>query len=994
MSSNHFNDQWLIRDENGQVKGPFPTEIIQKMIIDGKLTGQEKIAQHPHGLWRALEKQEEFFEAILESLENPIDRDEKMAQKMDAETVVINSNQTPPQSKKEPQLPSIAEDIKKLVSEERANPTADKVSAALMGLPAKKPTPHKDLAASGQKATDSLIEARDKQVTIELHKIEVIKSLQSQKFIPFVVLVIILFAGAFYYLNNQNENQVGWILISPTKPADAPVVTEEASLKSFKKALLLIKNGNLEDIRDSQKFLVASLVGNINDLPKLSTLCIVYDLIWPYTKQTSQDLKAVTQATQLIRSLNPISNYSDTCQAVALNVSGKPREARGLVEKSLDQRIDADTILLGLLYNFKAQLLEDQQSYLDAEAYYNEAASTIQDWRWARFSQARMLMKQEKYLEAKNIFEAILNPRNDSKAGHFKAAHFGLAISVLKMQSGTEKAISEFEKGYVIESKIPKAFHLEALLEYAKILMTKTDNKKALEVAQAGLKISPSHRGLKEIIVSLGGEEVSNNASSELIALGDQYAKVGQHLEAQAQYKAAFEFEPTNGNIALKAAKSLWAINQSRDALLWVDKAIKSDKKLIAAYTLKADYLSQKFNFSEALKVLTDANRVNNQSFDVFKTQALVEYRKNNLESAVAYSQKALKIYDADVETLTLLANANISLFLNYPTRTKEDEARKQKFKDDAEKYSNKAVDLEPGSPESQITYSKYLFAAKGALVSENNLKKLIETFPYTTEYKIALAEFYDSQEKYRTSSEIYLRIVQSEPKNKKALMGLAHAYRFLNEPNLAQKYYMSVAVLDPNDVEPVFATASLELENASGNTRDVTIQSALKKFNTIREINPNYPLISFNIAKCYYEFGQFDQAITYINEEKKKNPGIADPYILAAQVYESKGQFKECSSEYSQSIKIRPNSTDLYVKAASCYMKSEAFDIAEDMLNIAKEKENGYAPIYRELGYLLEFRGNKTEALKKYQLYISLSPNAPDRAVIERKIIQLGGSL
>ena len=79
----NFIDQWRIRLESGQVKGPYSTTAINKMIVEGVYTGNEFICAFPDGDWKPLSKQPEFYEAQLESLENPNQRDEKISQKMD-----------------------------------------------------------------------------------------------------------------------------------------------------------------------------------------------------------------------------------------------------------------------------------------------------------------------------------------------------------------------------------------------------------------------------------------------------------------------------------------------------------------------------------------------------------------------------------------------------------------------------------------------------------------------------------------------------------------------------------------------------------------------------------------------------------------------------------------------------------------------------------------------------------------------------------------------
>lgn len=975
--------------ENGQIKGPFPSESISKMIVEGILTGQEEVAQHPSAEWRPLAKVHEFYEALLESLENPTERDEKKAAKMDAETQ-IQSKPTEEVVEAPPadgEVPEFKDEIKQLVEEERKKPTSPVIPDR---APARSPA----ISTIIPPDNNALLVARDQQLTIEMQQLKNIQAKESKKFFPFVIIIIALAAVLYWVLKPEAKTSSGWVLIAPNRGVEKKLTDPE--IKNLKaKAIQLLKSGTLENARDSQKFLTQAVENAPNDLESLGLLCVVYEQLWPYTKQNSNDLKAITVVTQMARTVNPISSYSDTCQSVYLLAKGQPRDARGLIERTLDQQTGERFILFPFLYLMKGQILEEQQNHISAEAYYIEAVKAFPGWAWAQFALARSYYKQGKYNEAKDAYTNVLRDYPEHKG-----ALYGMGLVELK-NSSTDKALSYFSRAYATDGKLPKAFHMNVLQEYIQVLISKKDTSKALDVGQFALTISPSHRAIKELVVSLGGEDRGNNQSAELVFLGDQFARSGDHLAAQAQYKAAFEFDRTNAEPALKAAKSLWAINQTREALTWVDRAIKADQKLAQAYAQKADYLSQKFAFSDATKALQDGMKATGQNFDITKTQALVEYRKNSMTTAITYGEKALKIYDADVELLSLIANANINLYLNAPSRSKEEESRKAKYLEDAQRYSSKAVDLEPGKPDAQITYAKYLYAKQGNLAAETNFKKLIETFPYTIDYRIGLAEFYELQEKYRSAADIYSQIIEADPKNKKALMGLARANQYMNEIKIAQKYYMDAAVLDPSDVEPLFATAQLELENPGTKDANAVIQSAYKKFEMVKRINPSYPRISYFLARCHFELGEFDKALEMIKEEKTKNPGIADPYLLAATVYNAKENYKECAAEYSQGIKLRPTSADLYVKAAICYRKSEAMDISLDMLEIAYQKETGFAPIYRELAYLLE-RGlvPNIENLKKHctsataclKLYIELSPNALDRKQIEDKIATLGG--
>jgi hypothetical protein len=82
------SDQWVVRTSADQVKGPYTTEVLRGMIVSGSFNGTEEVCEYPQGEWQVLTKQSEFYDALLESLENPIDAVQKRSQKMEAETVV------------------------------------------------------------------------------------------------------------------------------------------------------------------------------------------------------------------------------------------------------------------------------------------------------------------------------------------------------------------------------------------------------------------------------------------------------------------------------------------------------------------------------------------------------------------------------------------------------------------------------------------------------------------------------------------------------------------------------------------------------------------------------------------------------------------------------------------------------------------------------------------------------------------------------------------
>lgn len=990
--------QWVIKSKTEQqVKGPFTTEALSKMIINGMFTGQEDVCAYPDGDWKPLAKQPEFYEALMESLENPVVADNKRTQKMEAETVV----RAPPKSvvpADEKPIETAEEQLKKLFEGQLVLSDSPEESDGKdknlddkkknKSLPNRTGTgassPNKAISKNNQ--TNQLMNQRNKNLEIQMRDIDKLKKTQIKKIFPIVVLIIaIFFLAAYYYLEPTAERKSGWRLISIRSKIENSLT--EAEVKTAKRKMVkAFQDGSYEDIMKSQRDLVNAIESSPKDLEAIGILCMAYEQLWPFTKQTQEDLKAISIATQQARGVNAISNYSDICQTLYLLTKGQNNEARSLLEKSLDNQVDEKFSLGALLYLLKAEILENERNYLHSSAYYEQAAKLWPTWITAKFGLARAYYKLEKYNEARDQYEVIRNLKKNSKA-----ALYGLGLIELKTTHSVEKAESFFSTGFEITEKIPKDFETEVLIQYAQILIDKNDRHKALEAVNQAYKNNPSHRALKEMLVSLGGEEKPENAIAEMILVGDQFARVGDHLVAQAQYKSAFELNPKSAIAAFKAAKSLWMINNSRDAVFWLEKSIQANPKFLSAYILKADYESRLYNFTEASRTLMMAQKKLSLNHDIVKAQALLEFRKNNMRGAILYGERAVKTYNADVELLSLLAQAHISFYMNHPNTNENIQKEKEESRKLAENYAGRVIELEPAWPEGQITFAKVISGTHGAVRAEAYLKDRIKEFPYTSEYRVALAEFYKENEKFYEAEAIYKEVVILEPKNKRALFGLADTYRILNKANLAQEYYDKTSDLDPGDVEATVAKAKLLLETASGKEFKAKIETALANLMLAKKKNPNFPKLSFLIAKAHLESGQYDLAIENAKEEKTKNPNLADPYILTAEVFYRKGQYQECAAEFSAAVKLRPNSAELYVKSASCYRLSGSVEIAEDMLMIASQKESGYPDIYRELGFVYEKKNNRPSAVLSFEKYLLLSPNAPDRQLVETKIRQLG---
>lgn len=951
--------QWIVKKGAGSIKGPYTTEALLRLIGEGVFTGNEMVSRYPGGTWTVLSNEAQFYDKLLEALESSVENPQSQATS-DAETIIGPV----PEHLKNPRAP------KKILQEievtKTYTPSIQTHSQSVMGAYGKAPVTQ---TSTGH----SVIELENLG---KAQRKEAVKSMKGP--LALVAVAVLLIAYALLPESAPVGEKIS--LIAPAKGAAA--MSDQQVKERLAASIAAIEKDTVESYLEAQNKLVSIVEGSPNALEVRGLLCLVYKELWPYAKQDANDLRAISSVTQSTRILNAVGLYGSVCEIVNLETSGRFKEARGVVEAALE---DAGRFsLLAVLYQFKAELLESDKDYLNATPYYQKATQLWERWLKPQKSLGVIAMLQGQGPTAAQYFQSILK-----KNSTHREVKIRLGILQYKSFKQDDPAFSMLKSAMDSKARVPRELEAEGYSVLAELYVSKGEKAQALSSAQKAYALVPNSPVYKQLVVRLGGSDKLNDktVNNELMFVGDQYARTGDCLAAQAEYKAAFETDPKNGMAAVKAAKCLWQLNQSFEAVEWLNKAVKAEPKLITAYVLQADYLSQRYDFAAASSALTNAARATPNNYEVFRGMALLEFRRNNMVGAINFAQKALRVYDADIETYALLAKASAAMYAGTVAGTKKEIEARENYQRDAIRYATKAVEIDATNTEAQITYAKVMAQINGIDSGVNYMRELIKKYSYSQQYRVALAEIYKSEERYQQALELYQKVTEADNKNKKAFIGLGECYKALGQIDHSLKAFLSAAVLDPSDGEALFQTGKLYLES---NRYDEAIQ----QFKRVQNITPNFPRTYFFIGKSAFLAGNFGVALEAAKREKQGNPNLADSYLLAGEIYNAKKQFAECAGEYSQAMKLRPQGADIYVKAAQCYRQSGSVDVAQDLLAMAAARESGNADIYKEQGAIYEIRGDIRAAVQSYNKYIGLSPNATDRGEIEARINHLGGSV
>ena len=69
MSNPRSGIQWLIKTQGGKQIGPYGTDAVLRLISEGAFAGLEEIKRYPDGKWNPISKQADFYDKLLEALE-------------------------------------------------------------------------------------------------------------------------------------------------------------------------------------------------------------------------------------------------------------------------------------------------------------------------------------------------------------------------------------------------------------------------------------------------------------------------------------------------------------------------------------------------------------------------------------------------------------------------------------------------------------------------------------------------------------------------------------------------------------------------------------------------------------------------------------------------------------------------------------------------------------------------------------------------------------
>tara|TARA_B100000749_G_scaffold122825_1_gene93796 strand:- start:35056 stop:37992 length:2937 start_codon:yes stop_codon:yes gene_type:complete len=973
--------QWVVRDENGRIRGPYTTEDILRRIGEGVFSGEEQISKYPGNEWYPISHDPAFYDQILMALSGGIadidERTERLDQidRPEEEKEVTGEKASSDDPSKASQTAGTEEVV--------ADPVSRSVDAFDFGNDEEEEFEVANFKSDSKEKSDGSGNKvnRASRITRPIQNKSEVIHLTDQKKVekrakkkasrkPLLAMLLILTLGLSILLlleEGEGPKTSGEGLAFPRKleqrPPNAEALAKQKLVSGTQNYLL----DTLPTYKKAMQDIVLSLEYEPRDPGAWSWLCLTYYELWPYTSQSQKDLRRLTRATQVVAGLQPGGMDANTCKVAELMIKGQLEEASLLTNSVLNgNNGNAQPVAF---YYFKAKQLTDPRDVYTAIGYVRSAQELLPQWMRVFSFEAELQMKVQKYSAAANIYNQILKATGQRHT----ISKLNLGIIEYRHFNRIENA-NGWLRPVLSQSKVeaPKELLGRAYLALAEISGRYQRMDDAKTFAQKSYAIDPTNISAKEMLMSLGGEKVLSGTQvdvTRLISVGDQFYREGNLEEAYAQYQAAYKLDTTSARAAMKSGQAMFKLGMTTDAITWLNRAIQSDYKLIEAYVTLAEFYAIQFDFLSANKILEKANKISPNNFEVYYGLANVQFIANNPQATISYGEKALKLYEVDTKTHILMAKAYLSL-RDY---------------NKAYASANTAVEIDSNNREAQTTLASALAEIQGPDAGVSYLQGLVEKYPLIIEYRMALANILLKAERYGDASQAFYNVIQIENKIKDAHLGLGKALKAQSDFQGALDSFLNGAAIDPSDPTAMFEAGLVYLQTKK-------YDLARKQFDRVLAVNPRYPLVHYYMGRTALLSRDYKEALRQSKEERRVNPNLPESYLLAAEAYLKTKKYSLCTREYGEAIKRQNLGAVSYVNMSRCYRLSGQLDIAIKMLNRAAEVESGYSPIWKEQGSIYETKGEYSKAVLSYEKYLALEPGAPDRGQIKRKILALQG--
>ena len=565
-----------------------------------------------------------------------------------------------------------------------------------------------------------------------------------------------------------------------------------------------------------------------------------------------------------------------------------------------------------------------------------------------------------------------------------------------------------------IQAKVEKSYvEIDKLLEY-------NEYERADKMISDALKQSPNDLQLKALrTVSLAKQYKLAPAQKELDALLKDNPNNPDLHYAQG---IVYMMRQTSSDVEyIKNTRNL--LNSAVKEFV---QTVNLDSNHYQAYNAMGVATLKLGNKKDARELFNLALQVNPDFANAYDNLGVLEMMEGNLDAAEAQFQKALKLNTHNPTSMYHMAQVaarqgdyskaltwiNHSIHINpnsSPALNLQGELYLRQGNQPAAINSfKKAVTVKPENSKPYVNLANVYEKRADAEFAMEQLKTVLAINPRFTQGIIRIADLSLETKKYNQALEYYSKLIGDEEYNDDAIIGLANTYYEMSRDEadsnsfttnkdlyLAYDYINQALERTPYD---------LKLHLAKIKIATLTHQMDLSKdsLNYIIQTASNNLMDTVIKGEAYLALGREKDAVYTFENAVNFSESLDDDLYLAEILLQHK-QFRTARVALKKALTRDPNNviaknTMNYIDL--CEIKSnEFFDVAQ-----RQYKEENYASTIEYCNRAIDFfhngphiaklkamayeqEKNYQGAVKYYTQYLSYSPDAPDKAEVQKKI-------
>ncbi len=1009
-----MSNLWIIKDALGQIQGPFETSEILIQIKNSVLSGDEKIASYPEGIWKEISAEPEFFDYMLEILSGSAAASEGMSSKNresgideSDETIQIEPNEgavLQGQNAEEVQISDLLSEAEPIFPDAASDsPEGSSFGQTFESHVEDGDHDEASVAAPIQhreaKGRSHLFEDRQALTVDHLSSLKARseKAQKTRKLLYLIAVVVVGLVGSLFLVGDggdaKGRKTAEYRFVLPEK--SRTLIKDTASRdRAVKRAAKLIQTDLVLNVMKAQRLLNQILSYEPRNKTSLLLLCGSYLRLWDYTGQTGSDLYVVSEISKRAYGIGSGGDVLYVCRLTEMILRGKTEEANATVDMYLNSEGFTGEASFYLKY-FKGRLLFKKRIYSPAASFLEGSVALQPHWIPSLMLLGKVYKEQNRSQEGYNVFRRVLklNPIHPE-------ALFQLAILNLDVFSKFKIGMKYFNKAVAVSknNKVDRSVQSRAYSAVAKTYLKQKKISKAEEFAKEAFDLDSSNISAKNILISTGATADASTADKYIIAEADALYAAKEWKAATAIYEQAYAINSKNGFAALRIANCYWEQSFVQDAIKWAELAVAADPRRVEAYIRLGEFLISQYRLVDAARVLMKARAVNKSSYEVYRGFAQIELYRKNYKGALRYSKEALKIYSNDVNAILISIKALKEL----------GEIEK------AYAYARAAMEVSRSSFELENLYTELVMRTQGLAVAKEYIEERMKATSGDLKYQVILANMYIKDQQYDKAARVALRANDLlEWEMLEGVLAYADAMGALGKLEVALDSYERAYLMKPTNADPLFKSGLMLIKNRKP-------KKAIKQFVRVERANPLYPDLSYQwavatkmLAKQKNSPDLALEAIKLAKRELARDPSHFESYLLIAESYHVLGNiekakvekmgagesgyseayssmvswYKLCSKNYQKSIDKAVQPGDVYIDMARCQRLSGALDQAKASAIVAESLDKTNPRIWFETAQIYEQEGNARAALKAYQNFLLIYPNAPNKKAVENKI-------